>query len=53
MSAATQHIVDTFTRLSPANVAQLGGIYAPGAHFADPFNDVRGLLIGPRPTKVR
>ena len=53
MSAATQHIVDTFTRLSPANVAQLGGIYAADAHFVDPFNDVQGLLNGPRPTGVR
>ena len=43
MNAATQRIVDTFTRLSPANVAQLGRIYASDAHFVDPFNDVQGL----------
>ena len=43
MNAATQRIVDTFTRLSPANVAQLGRIYAADAHFVDPFNNVQGL----------
>lgn len=31
-----------FERLSPADVARIGEIYAPDAWFKDPFNEVRG-----------
>lgn len=41
--AAVDVIVDTFERLTPGRVAQLGAIYAPNATFKDPFNAVRGL----------
>lgn len=40
---AVSTIVQTFETLSPERVAQLGTIYAPDAHFKDPFNDVQGL----------
>ncbi len=43
MTAATQRIVEAFTRLSPESIGQLGEIYCPDARFVDPFNDVRGL----------
>lgn len=41
--AAVERIVQMFETLSPASVARLDAIYAPQAHFKDPFNDVRGL----------
>lgn len=38
-----QRVIALFETLSPADVAGLGGVYAPDARFRDPFNDVRGL----------
>jgi len=36
-------IVRAFETLSPATVETLDALYAPDAHFKDPFNDVQGL----------
>lgn len=36
-------IVSFFESITPANVAELGTIYAASARFVDPFNDVQGL----------
>ena len=43
MNHAVNRIVQAFESLSPESVARLDAIYAPGAHFKDPFNDVCGL----------
>ncbi len=43
MNNAVDRIVDVFQTLTPAGVDALGAIYAPDAHFKDPFNDVHGL----------
>jgi hypothetical protein len=43
MNNAVDRIVDVFQTLTPTGVDTLGAIYAPDAHFKDPFNDVRGL----------
>ncbi len=43
MNNAVDRIVDVFQTLTPARVDALGAIYAPDAHFKDPFNDVQGL----------
>ena len=40
---AVQRIVTRFEQLSPQDLPRLAEIYAEGAHFKDPFNDVRGL----------
>ncbi|ALT78711.1 nuclear transport factor 2 family protein [Paucibacter sp. KCTC 42545] len=42
-TAAIDAIVQFFETLSPAQVEQLGTIYAPNAEFKDPFNSVRGV----------
>ena len=38
-----QRLVHFFTTISPASLPGLGDIYAAGARFKDPFNDVYGL----------
>lgn len=38
-----QRVVALFETLEPGDVARLGELYAPGARFRDPFNDVQGL----------
>jgi steroid Delta-isomerase len=35
--------IDFFERLTPADLARLGEIYAADARFKDPFNEVRGV----------
>ncbi|MBC7700391.1 nuclear transport factor 2 family protein [Aquabacterium sp.] len=37
-------LVDFFEHLGPHDLPRLSEVYAPDAHFKDPFNDVRGLL---------
>ncbi len=32
-----------YEQLSPERLAAIGGIYAPGAYFKDPFNEVHGV----------
>ena len=41
--AAATRVIDFFESLSPQSVHQMGQLYAPGAYFKDPFNEVRGL----------
>jgi ketosteroid isomerase-like protein len=41
-SQALARVVDFFERISPADVARIGELYAPDALFKDPFNEVRG-----------
>ncbi|CAM8671700.1 SnoaL-like domain containing protein [Comamonadaceae bacterium] len=41
--AAVQRMVDFFENITPETVAELPKIYATGARFKDPFNDVIGL----------
>jgi hypothetical protein len=36
-------LVRFFETLTPDSLHSLGQLYAPGAHFKDPFNDVTGL----------
>jgi hypothetical protein len=43
MNTAVDRIVHAFQTLTPAGVDALDAIYAPGASFKDPFNDVQGL----------
>jgi len=43
MRDAAARVVDFFESLSPASLDRLGELYAPGAYFKDPFNEVRGL----------
>jgi steroid Delta-isomerase len=43
MNTAVDRIVTTFETLTPEKVALLDVIYAPNAHFKDPFNAVHGL----------
>ncbi len=38
-----QRIVEAFERLQPADVERLGELYATGARFKDPFNEVQGV----------
>ena len=33
-----------FESLAPGSIPQLVALYAPNAHFVDPFNDVQGLV---------
>lgn len=42
-AAALQRLVDFYQTLSPQTLAHLAQIYAPGAFFKDPFNEVHGL----------
>lgn len=41
--AATQRLIELYEQLSPTHLAMLDTLYAPEAHFKDPFNDVRGV----------
>jgi steroid Delta-isomerase len=41
--AATARVRAFYEKLAPADVERLDSIYAPGAYFRDPFNEVRGL----------
>ena len=43
MQAAVTRVVVFFETLTPASTAELQLLYAPQAHFKDPFNDVRGV----------
>ena len=43
MRDAATRVVDFFEQLAPASLDRLEMIYAPGAYFKDPFNEVRGL----------
>ena len=38
-------VVKFFETLTPASLDRLEVIYAPGAYFKDPFNEVRGLAV--------
>lgn len=42
-TAQVSRVVAFFETLTPDSVAQLEQVYAPDAHFVDPFNDVHGL----------
>ena len=37
-----QKVVEWYSNLSPDTLGQISTIYHEGAHFKDPFNDVRG-----------
>lgn len=41
--AALLRLVDFYETLSPQTLARLPQVYAPGAFFKDPFNEVHGL----------
>ena len=43
MRDAAARVVDFFEQLAPASLDRLEAIYAPGAYFKDPFNEVRGI----------
>ena len=43
IEAAALRVSHYFENLTPANVAQVGSLYAAQARFVDPFNDVVGL----------
>jgi len=43
MREVASRVVDFFEDLSPASLDRLDALYAPGAYFKDPFNEVRGL----------
>ena len=43
MRDAAARAVDFFEQLAPSSLDRLDAIYAPGAYFKDPFNEVRGL----------
>ena len=38
-----QHFMQFFTELTAENLSQIDDIFAPNAHFKDPFNDVYGI----------
>ena len=40
---AVARVVAFYENLTPAGLAALGTLYAPGARFKDPFNEVQGL----------
>lgn len=40
---AVRNVIAFYESLSPASIATLGQLYAPDAHFKDPFNDVTGI----------
>lgn len=42
-SPAVERVVSFFEHLQPADLARLDRVYAQGARFKDPFNDVTGL----------
>jgi steroid Delta-isomerase len=41
--SATERVAVFFEHLTPADLARLDEVYAPQAHFKDPFNDVAGV----------
>jgi ketosteroid isomerase-like protein len=41
--AATARVRAFYEKLAPADVDRLESVYAPGAYFRDPFNEVRGV----------
>lgn len=43
LPSAVQDVIAFYESLSPASLDTLGRLYAPDAHFQDPFNDVSGL----------
>ena len=43
MREAAARVVHFFETLSPASLDRLDALYAPGAYFKDPFNEVHGL----------
>ena len=43
MSPALRRLVDFYQSLQPASLPQIATIYARGARFRDPFNDVQGV----------
>lgn len=43
LGAAVQRVVQFFQQLTPQDLDQLGTLYAPDAHFKDPFNEVQGI----------
>jgi hypothetical protein len=43
VAAGLARLCDFYETLDPQQLAQLGTIYADGARFRDPFNDVRGV----------
>jgi len=43
MREAAARVVDFFETLTPASLDRLDALYASGAYFKDPFNEVRGL----------
>lgn len=42
-AAALERYVDVMQNLQPDQLEALATVYAPGARFVDPFNDVRGI----------
>jgi steroid delta-isomerase len=40
---ATRRLVAFYENLAAGDLARLGDLYAPGAYFRDPFNEVRGV----------
>ena len=38
-----EHFMQFFTELTAENISQIDDIFAPNAHFKDPFNDVYGI----------
>src|SRR5574343_685341 len=41
--AAVRQVVAFFEHLTPGDLPRLSSLYAPQAHFKDPFNEVQGL----------
>jgi steroid Delta-isomerase len=41
--AGLGRVVDFYEKLSPADLDRMADVYAAGAYFRDPFNEVRGL----------
>ena len=37
------HFMHFFTQLTAENLLQINDVFAPNAHFKDPFNDVHGI----------
>jgi SnoaL-like domain len=43
LDPAVERVAAFFEHLKPADLPSLGEVYAPGARFKDPFNDVAGV----------
>lgn len=43
LEAGLERVVAFYQTLTPASLTQLATVYAPQAHFKDPFNEVVGL----------